>query len=75
MDMIVTDFGEVRLSETTIAGLDSMHPGWREIAKTPNYKLRAAEKRVKQFVEGDLVSAVNTIARLRFLASGTLEEV
>ena len=72
MDIVVTDFGPVRLSAKTLAWLDSLAADWRQILTSKRKRGKRAEfvrDRVRR-----LEGAVMLAAEIMFCSGGLLEE-
>lgn len=72
-DVIVTDFGPVRLSKKTAETMDAMAPGWRLENKVKRWKSTKAGK-AAAYYNAKLVAAVSFAAQLAFMQGKVLNE-
>lgn len=72
-DVIVTNFGPVRLSKKTVASMDAMAPGWRLENRAKRWRSTKAGK-AAVYCNAKLVSAVCFAAHLAFMQDKVLNE-
>lgn len=75
IDLIVTDFGEVRLTPKTTAYLDSVAEDWRKVVATRPRKNEGRRRRYVRQKVREVESAAMTLAAIEFITGGVLESL
>lgn len=72
VDIIMTDFGPVEISERSLAWLNSISPEWREILR--NKRPRGKHAGLVRNTVQRFVTAVNVAAEIERFSGGELKE-
>lgn len=73
VDCIETVYGTVRLSKKTLAYMNNLNPGWREIAKNKRKRNQAATE-IRAEIERMEITA-GFLADVEFYAGGRLKKI